>query len=395
MRSAFIASALVATAAAGGVSSAVAPTAAAPAGCSSNYAGMFQIQDTLLPGGSKRSLEAVRTAAPLNQPTATTGRDLVLTSLQRDTPLTIMLTNGVLKDSDGRTGYLASNMQFQFDNPPQAGAIYTAGFTICSNGSLALGNDALWWSCLSGSFSNIYYESQGGQCKEVTLQAIPYGASGTTAAPPPPSGATTAAAPCTEYKDGQPQCTPTTAAPPAPMCTEYVDGQPQCSAVTAAPACTEYKDGQPQCSAVTAAPAVCSEYKDGQPQCATATPTAACTEYKDGQPQCSAVTAAPAVCSEYSDGQPQCATATASPPAPVCSEYSDGQPQCATATPTAVCTEYKDGQPQCPTAAATGTLAIASSSYTGAPIATGAAANLGFNKEMFGLAAGILAVAVL
>ncbi|KAF2479084.1 hypothetical protein BDY17DRAFT_313666 [Neohortaea acidophila] len=369
MRSAIIASALVATAAAGGVSSAISPTAAAPASCSSNYPGMFQIQDTLLAGGSKRSLEA------------------------RDTPLTIMLSNGILKDSVGRTGYLASNMQFQFDDPPQAGAIYTAGFTICSNGSLALGDDAIWWSCLSGSFSNIYYESQGGQCKEVTLQAIPYGGSATTA--PPASGPTTAAAPCTEYKDGQPQCTPTTAAPPPPMCTEYKDGQPQCSAVTAAPACTEYKDGQPQCSAVTAAPAVCSEYKDGQPQCSATTAAPACTEYKDGQPQCSAVTAAPAVCSEYSDGQPQCATATPSAPA-VCSEYSDGQPQCATATPTvAACTEYVDGQPQCPTAPATGTLAIASSSYTGAPIATGAAANLGFNKEMFGLAAGILAVAVL
>lgn len=72
MRSAIIASALVATAAAGGVSSAISPTAAAPASCSSNYAGMFQIQDTLLAGGSKRSLEAVRTHALTSRSIATT-----------------------------------------------------------------------------------------------------------------------------------------------------------------------------------------------------------------------------------------------------------------------------------------------------------------------------------
>ena len=70
--------------------------------------------------------------------------------------LSVTLKNGVLLDSQGRTGYIASNYQFQFDAPAQAGAIYTSGFSVCSNGSLALGGSALWWQCLSGDFYNLY-----------------------------------------------------------------------------------------------------------------------------------------------------------------------------------------------------------------------------------------------
>jgi len=70
--------------------------------------------------------------------------------------LAITIDGGILKDAKGRTGYIASNFQFQFDGPPQAGAIYTAGFSICGNQSLALGGSNIFYQCLSGSFYNLY-----------------------------------------------------------------------------------------------------------------------------------------------------------------------------------------------------------------------------------------------
>ena len=86
--------------------------------------------------------------------------------------LAITLDDGVLKDADGRTGYIASNYQFQFDGPPQAGAIYTAGFTSCQNGSLALGGSNIFYQCLSGSFYNLYDRSWAAQCSPVTINTL-------------------------------------------------------------------------------------------------------------------------------------------------------------------------------------------------------------------------------
>ncbi|KAI9851837.1 MAG: hypothetical protein M1838_002553 [Thelocarpon superellum] len=86
--------------------------------------------------------------------------------------LALTLNGGVLKDGKGRTGYVASNQQFQFDDPPQAGAIFTSGFSVCSNGSLALGGSAIFYQCLSGTFFNLYTASQGLQCNPVTINAL-------------------------------------------------------------------------------------------------------------------------------------------------------------------------------------------------------------------------------
>ncbi|MCJ1454806.1 hypothetical protein MMC28_005159 [Mycoblastus sanguinarius] len=86
--------------------------------------------------------------------------------------LAITLDGGVLKDSKARTGYIASNYQFQFDGPPQAGAIYTAGFSICANSSLALGGSNIFYQCLSGSFYNLYDRSWAAQCSPVTISAL-------------------------------------------------------------------------------------------------------------------------------------------------------------------------------------------------------------------------------
>ena len=88
--------------------------------------------------------------------------------------LTLTLNNGNLLDNQGRTGYIASNYQFQFDKPAQAGAIFTAGFSVCpSDGTLTLGDTRTFYQCLSGDFYNIYDRDFGaGQCKPVTLQAV-------------------------------------------------------------------------------------------------------------------------------------------------------------------------------------------------------------------------------
>ena len=63
-----------------------------------------------------------------------------------------------MKDLQNRTGYIASNHQFQFDSPPQAGALLTDGFSVCSNGSLTHELLSIWWQCLSGDFYNLYDE---------------------------------------------------------------------------------------------------------------------------------------------------------------------------------------------------------------------------------------------
>ena len=86
--------------------------------------------------------------------------------------LAITLDNGILKDAKGRTGYIASNFQFQFDGPPQAGAIYTAGFSVCANQSLALGGSNIFYQCLSGSFYNLYDRSWAAQCYPITISAL-------------------------------------------------------------------------------------------------------------------------------------------------------------------------------------------------------------------------------
>ena len=90
----------------------------------------------------------------------------------QDGALAITLEDGVLKDQQGRTGYIAANYQFQFDGPPQAGAIITAGFSVCNNGSIALGGSTVFYQCLSGSFYNLYDRYWAAQCSPVTISII-------------------------------------------------------------------------------------------------------------------------------------------------------------------------------------------------------------------------------
>ena len=89
-----------------------------------------------------------------------------------DGALLLKLADGILTDAKGRTGYIASNYQFQFDGPPQAGAIYTAGFSVCGNDSLALGGSTTWWQCKSGDFYNLYDRNWAAQCEAVEIIAM-------------------------------------------------------------------------------------------------------------------------------------------------------------------------------------------------------------------------------
>jgi hypothetical protein len=89
-----------------------------------------------------------------------------------DGVLSLTLKGGILLDSQGRTGYIASNYQFQFDKPAQAGAIYTSGWSVCGNGSLALGGDTTFYQCLSGGFYNLYNKNWAAQCNPVTIDVL-------------------------------------------------------------------------------------------------------------------------------------------------------------------------------------------------------------------------------
>lgn len=124
----------------------------------------------------------------------------------------LKLSNGILTDEKGRTGYIAANNQFQFDDPPQTGAIYTAGWSVCSNSSLAIGGDAVFQQCLSGTFYNLYDEATSAQCSPVYIEVINGGGSASeagdgqvTAASQLSDGQVTATAvsPVTQISDGQ------------------------------------------------------------------------------------------------------------------------------------------------------------------------------------------------
>jgi hypothetical protein len=124
----------------------------------------------------------------------------------------LSLSGSVLKDQAGRTGYIAANYQFQFDNPPQTGAIYTSGFSLCGNNSMALGGSAIFYQCLSGDFYNLYDRNWApANCVPIYIEAINGGSS---------SGSASASAPpATQMSDGQPAVTSAVS--------QISDGQPQ------------------------------------------------------------------------------------------------------------------------------------------------------------------------
>jgi len=144
--------------------------------------------------------------------------------------LNVTLSKGVLTDSNGRIGGVVANQQFQFDGPPsQTGTIYNAGFSLCSNGSLALGGSAVWYQCLSAPIYNLYDKNIGPQCNAVLLNQVK--SSGEAAAMTMSDGQVTAV-PATmnvicQIGDGQIQKnTCVTSMTPQTVVSQASDGQP-------------------------------------------------------------------------------------------------------------------------------------------------------------------------
>lgn len=180
----------------------------APAGCSKSYTGNFEIT-VVLPSGLQN-------------------RDL---SKRQDTCgqtgiLTLNLNNGNLMDTDGRTGYIASNnSQFQFDKPVQAGGVYAGEFSVCNNGSIALGPTTNFYQCTSGEFLNLYYANTAPQCSLVNIDIIPCAGSGSASSSASAAPKTSVAA-VSVSSDGQPQATKSATTVVAPV-SVFSDGQPQ------------------------------------------------------------------------------------------------------------------------------------------------------------------------
>ena len=94
-------------------------------------------------------------------------------SCSNEGTLKLVLKEGILRDEKGRIGSIVANRQFQFDGPtPQAGAIYAAGWEITPDGNLALGNNDIFYQCLSGDFYNLYDEKIAKQCSPIHLEVV-------------------------------------------------------------------------------------------------------------------------------------------------------------------------------------------------------------------------------
>ncbi|UKZ83064.1 hypothetical protein TrVFT333_010865 [Trichoderma virens FT-333] len=309
--------------------------------CDSSYNGKFQV-----------------TIAKVNK------RDIQKRDCDNADALLLTLDGGILKDAKGRTGYIASNYQFQFDSPPQAGAIVSSGFAACQDGSLALGGKTTWFQCQSGNFFNLYDRNWAPQCQAVEILIMPCSGGGSSGGSGGSSGSggnndgsggsggsggevtvgtkvvqTTVV---TVISDGQPQVHTTTIA--IPIC-QINDGQIQGHTTPCGggggPPVTQIHDGQPQAPPVT-------QIHDGQPQ---APPV---TQIHDGQPQAPPVT-------QIGDGP----NTTSGPYTPFPARVSPAKPESPPVT------QIGDGQPQAPVATGTAPTPPPPATTTRAPISGG------------------------
>jgi len=336
-----------------GVTANIPPPSPAPAGCMPDYSGTFQI--TVVNVTNSASKKAKRQAEPLE----------------------CTLSGGILKDAKDRTGYIASNYQFQFDGPPQAGALYTAGFSVCGNNTMALGGSAIFYQCYSGGFYNLYDRHWAPQCSPVYIEVM--GGSGGAAPAPAPAPAPPASGVASQIGDGQVQATPVPVGQigdgqiqqnPA---MQIGDGQVQAPK----PVVSQIGDGQVQASPAPAPKPAVSQIGDGQVQASPApAPKPAVSQIGDGQVQASPAPAPKPAVSQIGDGQVQASPAPAPAPKPsgVVSQIGDGQIQ---ASPRPVVTQIGDGQVQ-NAASATSAYAPAQQTINAAPaLAAGPAAFFG------------------
>ncbi|EGU79142.1 hypothetical protein FOPG_07684 [Fusarium oxysporum f. sp. conglutinans race 2 54008] len=230
----------------------IAPKGKAPKGCTTSYDGQFEVT-IFKPGNEKR--------------------DVTERSCNGEGVLVLNLKDGVLKDAQGRTGYISDSYQFQFDKPAQAGAIYTSGFSVCSNGTLAFGPSAIFWQCQSGDFYNLYDRNWAEQCEPVEFGVMPCGKSKNAKSAPKKrivGSSVVATTVVTVVSDGTTREVPTTIA--VPMC-QIGDGQVQVRTtpcddmeipIITAPPVSQVSDGKLQVP-TTAPPAPPAVQKPAKP----------------------------------------------------------------------------------------------------------------------------------
>ncbi|ORY61795.1 uncharacterized protein BCR38DRAFT_441157 [Pseudomassariella vexata] len=254
-----------------GVTDPISPDGETPSGCSTSFDGNFEI--TVATITEKRSISQPEVRPiPLSRLVASPLSLSGLLTLEQKRGvcgangiLVMSLTDGIAKDSLDRTGYIASNYQFQFDKPAQAGALYTSGFSICENNVLALGANKTFYRCLSGNFYNLYDRNWAAQCEEVSIIAMSCGSEDTAsqAGDGQVVGTTVVQTTIiTALSDGQPQVVTTSV--PIPLC-QIGDGQVQvhttpCASVTSVASTTpvpvsQFSDGQIQVTPPGTAPA--------------------------------------------------------------------------------------------------------------------------------------------
>ncbi|GME70504.1 unnamed protein product [Ambrosiozyma monospora] len=128
-----------------------------------------QVQATTATGASQISDGQVQ-ATPAASGSSGSTRPV---SCKADGALSMTLKGGILTDGSGRIGSIVANRQFQFDGPPpQAGAIYAAGWSVSDDGKLAIGETTKFYQCLSGDFYNLYDEDIGSVCEPVYLDVV-------------------------------------------------------------------------------------------------------------------------------------------------------------------------------------------------------------------------------
>ncbi|CAN8098539.1 unnamed protein product [Discula destructiva] len=252
-----------------GVTSAVAPQASPPPGCSPSYDGTFEITVAKVEGAAKRDVPVKRASC--------SGNGILVSTL----------SDSVIKDAFGRTGYVASNYQFQYDAPAQAGAMYTAGFSACSNGSLALGGSAVFYECQSGDFYNLYDRNWAAQCSPVEIIILPCGGSDSSSGSGAGQGGdgqvvgtkiiTTTIV--SALSDGQPQVKTLTSGIPLCVVSQISDGQVQAATTPCALITTTPAPPAPPAAASSLVPV--SQYSDGQIQ---VTPAASLPVVPSGAP---------------------------------------------------------------------------------------------------------------
>ncbi|CAM9016884.1 hypothetical protein WICANDRAFT_60970 [Wickerhamomyces anomalus NRRL Y-366-8] len=149
------------------------PTGSAPQGAATDFTSSFGIGVlTLASSGAPTPTGSSGPVAKRDdQPDASSY--IKQRATKNEGSLSLKIEKSVLSDESGRIGSIVSNRQFQFDGPPpQAGAIYAAGWSITPEGVLALGDQTIFYQCLSGNFYNLYDENVAEQCHEINLQVV-------------------------------------------------------------------------------------------------------------------------------------------------------------------------------------------------------------------------------